>query len=220
MAMPGRPWNAITRLAAMLGQKRLAGALAVAAIAVAISACGSSDSKSIPQEDADQLLSALTAVQTAIDNRECEQAQEQAQNFVQAVNALPETVGTEDKETLRTAGENLEELAADPNQCKPEPIGTTDVPDTTSSTTSIPPETTETTTSSTTTTTTSSEPPPTDSGGGPPTDTGGGPPSDTGGGPPTDTGGGDTGGGDTGGGVGGGSGGTGGTGTGGTGGTG
>jgi curli biogenesis system outer membrane secretion channel CsgG len=69
MAMPGRPWNAITRLAAMLGQKRLAGALAVAAIAVAISACGSSDSKSIPQEDADQLLSALTAVQTAIDNR-------------------------------------------------------------------------------------------------------------------------------------------------------
>ena len=198
----------------MPGQKRLAGALAVAAAAVAISACGSSDdSKTIPPQNAAQLNEALSAVQSAIDDRQCGKAQQQAQNFVEAVNELPETVGTDDKETLRAAGEHLEDLAADPNQCKPEPFGTTDTPTTTSSTTSSVVPTTTTTTSSTTTTTSSTEDtePAPDTGG----DEGGGPPTDTGGGPPTDTGGG----GETGG-VGGGAGGTGGTGTGGTGGTG
>jgi hypothetical protein len=199
--------SAITRLAAMPGQKRLAGVLAVAAVAVAISACGSGDPKTIPPDDAAKLTSALTAVETAINDRHCAEAQARAQDFVQAVNELPDTVGTEDKDTLREAGENLEELAADKNQCKPPPpTGTSDLSSTTSSTTTTEPEptttetsTTSSTTTSSTTTTTSSEPPPDDSGG-PPSDTGGGPPSDTGGG------------GDTGGGSGG-------TGTGGTGGT-
>lgn len=207
--------SAITRLAAMPGKKRLAGLLAAAAVAVAISACGSSDPKTIPPEDAAKLTSALTAVETAVNNRDCAEAQARAQDFVQAVNELPDTVGTEDKDTLREAGENLEQLAADPSQCKQEqvntgPSGDTGVEPTTPTTTptTTVPETTETTTTSSTTTTTHDEtPPPDNSGGG---DTGGGPPADTGGGPPPSGGGGDTGGG---------SGGTGGTGTGGTGGT-
>ena len=214
--------GAITRLAAMPGKKRWAGALAVVAAAVAISACGSSDSKTIPPEDAAKLTSALTAVETAIDNRDCAEAEARAQDFVVAVNELPDTVGTEDKDTLRSAGENLEKLAADRSQCKPEavntgPSGDTGVEPTTPTTTptTTAPETTATTTTSSTTTTTIDEtPPPDNSGGG--GDTDGGPPTDTGGGPPpTGGGGGDTGGGGA---TGGGSGGTGGTGTGGTGG--
>jgi hypothetical protein len=207
----------------MPGQKRLAGALAVAAVAVAISACGSSDSKTIPPANAEQLNSALTAVETAIDNGECGKAQQEAQSFVDAVNELPETVGAEDKETLRNAGANLEELAADPNQCKPPPsTGTTDLGDVSTSSTTVAPTTTDTETSTTSSTTTT-EPQPETGGdeadqGGPPSGTGG-PPTGTGGGPPSGTGGGgETGGGETGGGVGGGTGGTGGTGTGGTGG--
>jgi hypothetical protein len=182
----------------MPGRKRLAGALAVAATALAISACGSSNTDAtIEPDDADTLQSALTAVQTAIDQGHCEVAQAEANNFVVAVNELPETVGTDNKEALRAAGENLEELAGDKSQCKPPPdtgaTGEADVePTTTAPTVTTPTETT------TTTSTTSTAPePPSDEGEGnePPSDTGGGPPSDTGGGPPSDTGGGgDTGG--------------------------
>ncbi|MFL5891132.1 MAG: hypothetical protein ACJ75I_00130 [Solirubrobacterales bacterium] len=199
----------------MRGQKRLAGALAVVAVAMAISSCGSSgDDATIPQDNANQLLSALNGVQSAVDAQDCKLAEERAQAFINSVNALPDTVGTADKEMLRRAGVNLQNLAQDPTQCKPEPAtgpsGDTGVEPTTPTTT-VP--TTPTTT--TTSTTTQPEPPP-DTGGGN-EGNGGGPPTDTGGGPPTDTGGG----GETGGGggeVGGGSGGTGGTGTGGTGG--
>ena len=228
-AVSAGPTNAITRLAAMPGKKRLAVTLAVAAAAVAISACGSSSSdQTIDPADAQKLQSALDGVQSAINARRCNLAQHRADDFVAAVNELPESVGTDDKETLRAAGENLVELAGDENQCKPTPItgasGPTGAESTTSSTTStIPLPDTETTTTSTTTST--SEPPPEDqgggndgTGGGPPSDTGGGPPSDTGGGPPSDTGGGGGTGGGTGG-TGGGTG-TGGTGTGGGGGTG
>lgn len=203
-----------TTLAAMPGQKRLAGALAAVAAAMAISACGSSsDNATIPQQNADELNAALNSVQAAVDSGDCKAAEKAAGNFIDTVNNLPDTVGTDDKEALRSAGENLEELARDPQQCVPDtgasgasgeqPTSTTD------SSTTLPPTTTETTTtSSTTSTTTQTQPAP--SGGG----NTGQPPS-TGGGPPSTGGGGDTGGG---GGVGGGTGGTGGTGTGGTGG--
>jgi hypothetical protein len=216
----------------MPGQKRLAGALAVAAVAVAISACGSSDDQTLTPDEAQRLTSALSAVEAAINNRDCDLAQQRASDFVDAVNELPETVGTEDKETLRDAGENLEELAADPNQCKPEQPATGETgisgqqPATPTSTTTSP-TTTDTQTTTTSSTTSTSEPAPEtggdeDSGGAPPSETGGppsgtgGPPSGTGGGGETGGGGGETGGGGA---VGGGTGGTGGTGTGGTGGT-
>ena len=39
------------------------------------------------------------------------------------VNQLPDTVGTTNKEALRSAGENLQKLAQDPSQCKPSPTG-------------------------------------------------------------------------------------------------
>jgi hypothetical protein len=189
----------------MRGQKRLAGALAAVAAAMAISACGSSsDNSTIPPENANQLLSALNGVQSALDSQDCKLAQERANAFVNTVNELPDTVSTDDKEMLRSAGENLDKLAQDPAQCKPPPDtgasgeAGTEPTSTTETSTSLPTTTTETTTTSTST---AQPEPPSNQG------NGGGEPS----------GGGDTGGG---GGVGGGSGGTGGTGTGGTGGTG
>lgn len=208
---PARRRRPVTRLAAMPGKTRLAGVLAAVAAAVAISACGSSgDKATIPQQNADELNAALNSAQTAVDDGNCKKAENAAGDFIDAVNQLPDTVSTEDKDALRTAGDNLQKLAQDPSQCKPD-TGTTSLggqqppTTTTAPVTTVPTTTTPTTTA--TTTTTSSTPPP-DTGGN--EGGGGGPPSSTGGGPPSTGGGG---------GVGGGSGGTGGTGTG-TGGTG
>jgi hypothetical protein len=215
---PGGRRNARTRLAAMPGQKRVAGALAVAAAAVAISACGSSSSsdQTIPSAKSQILQSRLSAVELAVSEGHCNVAETRAQSFVDAVNQLPDTVGTENKDALRTAGENLQTLAQQPSQCKPTPIGTSgtqgDQATSTSSTTEIVPTTP--TTTATTTSTTSTSPPGNSGnsqGGGPPTGTPSGQ-GDTGGG---NTGGGDTGGGSAGGGGDTGSGGTGGTGVGG-----
>jgi hypothetical protein len=210
VAMPGGRVSALTRLAAMPGQKRVAGALAVAAAAVAISACGSSSGNpTIPSTNATQLTTALNAVEAAVNQGKCNRAQAEAQNFIDAVNQLPDTVGTTDKEKLRSAGENLQKLAQEPSQCKPTPIGTSGAQGAQTTTTTSTPTVVPTPTSTTTTTSTTSEPPG-NSGG----NQGGGPPNGT---PPGQTGGGDTGGGQTGGGA---AGGGGGTGTGGSGGTG
>jgi hypothetical protein len=200
----------------MPGQKRLAGALAVVAAAMAISACGSSgDNQTIPRSDADALLSELNGVQAAVNKRNCSLAKRRAQAFIDNVNLLPDTVGTANKEALRNAGENLEKLANDRSQCKPErpQAGTTGLSGSQTSSIPAPATTPTTTTSSTTTTTTTSttqQPPQTGGGNGGGSSSGGGGGSNSGGG------GGNTGGG--GGQAGGGSGGTGGTGTGGTGG--
>lgn len=211
--------RSITRLAAMPGKKRLAALLVIGLAATAMSACGSSDTpKTLSQEEANVLLVKLGAVQTAEATGRCAAIKATAQDYVDAVNALPESAGTQVKTQLRDAGAHIEELVTnDPTQCR-QPSGAsgstgTETTSTTSST--IPTTPTDTTTTSTTSTTTTStqEPPPSgggDQGGGaPPGQTGGGPPGQTGGGPPGQTGGG------TGGGTG-----TGGTGTGGGGGTG
>jgi hypothetical protein len=209
VAMPGGRISALTRLAAMPGQKRVAGALAVAAAAVAISACGSSSSNpTIPSTNATQLTTELNAVESAVNQGKCNRAQLEAQNFIDAVNQLPDTVGTTDKEKLRSAGENLQKLAQEPSQCKPVPIGTSGTQGAQTTTTTSTPTVVPTPTSTTTTTSTTSEPAG-NSGG----NQGGGPPTGT---PPGQTGGGETGGGQTGGGAAGG----GGTGAGGSGGTG
>jgi hypothetical protein len=213
--------SALNRLAAMPGQKRLAGALAAVAVVMAISACGSSSSNStIPQGNANELMADLNGVQSAVDARQCNLATQRARDFLDAVDKLPDTVTPDDKAKLLKAGQNLESQAQDPQQCKPEaPTGTSGLtgthPTTTNETTTstpVVPTTTETTTTSTSTTSTPPEP----SGNGGGGETSGGGSSSTGGGGETGGGGGETSGG--GGEVGGGSGGTGGTGTGGTGG--
>jgi hypothetical protein len=204
ITVPEGGLSALTRLAAMPGQKRLAGALAVAATAVAISACGSGDNNpTIPSTNATELNAALNGVEEAVNQGKCARAQTEAENFVVAVNELPDTVGTTDKEALRSAGVNLEKLAQDKSQCKPAvPTGTTDLGTVEPTTTA--PTTTPTTTETSTTTTATTPAPPSNNGGG---NQSGGGPTET---PPGQTGGGSgSGGGASGGGGGTGSGGTG-----------
>jgi hypothetical protein len=192
----------------MPGKNRLAALLVTGLAATAMSACGSSDTpQTLSQEEANVLIAKLAAVQTAEATGRCGVIKATAQDYVDAVNALPESAGTQVKDDLRGAGEHIQELASDPSNCQ-QPSGASGDAgiDTTSSTTSstIPtttaPETTETTTSTTSTST--AEPPPSggDEGSGtPPGQTGGGPPGQTGGGPPDQTGGGTGGGTGTGG---------------------
>jgi hypothetical protein len=115
--------------------------------------CGSdsSDEITIPKENSDQLLAALNQVQADCDSQMRSAAVNAAQNFVEGVNQLPKEVGTEAKDALRDAGENLKTLAA---KCESGSTGATGpvgvVPSTSTSTST---STTTTTTSSTTTST-------------------------------------------------------------------
>jgi len=160
----------ITRLAAMPGKKPLTALLALAATVTVVAGCGSSGAdKTIPPADAQRLNEQLSAVQQAVAAGDCATALSSAQGFIDAVNTLPSTVGTDVKAPLQTAGDQLKTLASDPAQCRPsgttgltgsKPNTTTSsAPTTTTTTSSVP-----TTTTTTSTTTTKSTPPP--SGGG------------------------------------------------------
>jgi hypothetical protein len=129
-------------------------ALVLAPLAVLMliaTGCGSdsSDEITIPKENSDQLLAALNQVQADCDSQMRSAAVNAAQNFVEGVNQLPKEVGTEAKDALRDAGENLKTLAA---KCESGSTGATGpvgvVPSTSTST-----STSTTTTSSTTTST-------------------------------------------------------------------
>ena len=156
----------ITRLAAMPGKKPLTALLALAATVTVVAGCGSSGAdKTIPPADAQRLNQQLSAVQQAVAAGDCATALSNAQGFIDTVNTLPSTVGTDVKAPLQSAGDQLKTLAADPAQCRPS--GTTGLtgskPNTTSS--SVPTTTTTTisvptTTTTTSTTTTKSAPPP------------------------------------------------------------
>jgi hypothetical protein len=145
-----RAVGALIRLAAMPGTNRLCAPLGLVAAVVALSGCGSSDvGGEIPQADAAQLNASLDAVNSAIASNDCATASAQADAFVQMVNDLPASAGTELKDALRNAGENLEGLVAD--QCST--TGSTSTK-TTSSSSSEP--TTSSTSSSTTSSSTTS----------------------------------------------------------------
>jgi hypothetical protein len=161
----------VIRLAAMLAgaahtfaSRRRFGALAAAplAVAIALSACGSSgsDDVTIPKANSEQLLADLTQVQDASAAQDCQAAKAAAKSFVADVNALPIEVGTDAKAAMRDAGERLTTLTQD---CTP-PAGTSDQ---LSSTTPVAPTTSTATTATTTTSTstststsTESQPPP------------------------------------------------------------
>ena len=168
------------RLAAMPGKgARATCASAVAACALLLAACGGEDEGTIPQEQGATLLAQLDALESSVETGDCDAAEATADEFAANVNALPGEVPQDVRGALIKASANLEELAADPTQCKEPELGPTDTETTTPTTTE---STTSSTTSSTTEdTTTDEEPaPPEDPGGGPPADTPGN--SDPGGG--------------------------------------
>ena len=156
-------------------------ALAVAAMTLALTAgatgCGSdsSDDVTIPQQNADAMLQALDAVQTACQASNSSGARSAANDFVEQVDALPASVGEEAKNALRDAGKNLETLTTSSSDCTvPELTTTSTEEETTTSSTTTEEETTTTTTTDeetstdedTTTTTKPPPPPPDDEGGG------------------------------------------------------
>jgi predicted small lipoprotein YifL len=172
----------------MPGMKAVLALLALAATAAALAGCGSSGDKTLDPAEAQSLKTALAGVQQAVSVGDCVTAQARAQDFIDAVNQLPDTAGAQTKSALRAAGDNLKTLANDPSQCHP--AGATGVAgaqtsgaDATTTTSSVPPPTSTTTTSTTTTstTTTSSTPSQGQDGGGQGQDGGsGGPPTDGG----------------------------------------
>lgn len=160
----------------MPGTIRLGALLALLAVAVALSGCGSDEvSGEIPQDQAAELNSTLAAVSDDIAAQNCEDAASGAEQFVAQVNDLPMEAGTELKAELREAGEHLGLLVSE--ECvSTEPSGTTQntssTPPTSTPTESSTTESSTTETSTTTTTSTEDAPPP-GNGNGPP---GGGPP--------------------------------------------
>ena len=155
------PRKRLTRLAAMPGTSRIPPLLALLAAVAALSGCGSQDdiNGQIPATNADQLNAALNTVDTAIESNDCATANSAAHGFVDAVNQLPATAGTDLKEALQEAGANLRDLVT--TQCPPtgatgpsgaQPPATSSTPSTTESSTSSTADTTTTTTTTTTST--------------------------------------------------------------------
>ncbi len=134
----------------MPGWKRLSALLAVAAMATAVTGCGSNEIKgTIPTDQAAALNNDLDDVQSAVAAGRCDNATAAADRFVATVNLLPPASGVELKAALRDAGTNLKTLAA----C--EPSGATGADGAQRA-----PTTTDTTTSTTSSTTATSTPAP------------------------------------------------------------
>jgi hypothetical protein len=166
----------VSRLASMPGIRAICGALAAAACAGALAACGGDDEGGpIPQEAGNQLIEQLDQVEALVEQRSCDDAQQVAQSFAAGVEQLPAEVDGELRDRLTQASENLVSLTQDSDQCAEPPTGPT------GETGVTPPETTEETTTDDTTTdettTTDEEQPPPDEDQG--DDEGGGPPEDT-----------------------------------------
>ena len=86
--------------------------------ALALGACGSGDDGTIPQGDADALLSTLDQIEQSVDAGDCSIATNVATQLVTQVNGLPKEVGEETKAALRDASNNLVALTQDPTKCE------------------------------------------------------------------------------------------------------
>jgi hypothetical protein len=143
----------------MPGKHGLRALLALSAIAVALSGCGSDEiSGEIPAQNAEDLNAALAGVSNAVASQDCETAASQADEFVDQVNVLPADAGEELKAELRDAGENLQTLVdaecPDRGTSSSSTSSTTTTSDTTDTTTTDTTQSTNTDTTTTDTTTT------------------------------------------------------------------
>jgi hypothetical protein len=89
---------------------RLAALLAIAALIAAVSGCGSNDvNGTLTADQALQLNADLDAVARATGGGQCASAEAKVSDYVDHVNALPATAGTDFKSTLRDAGTSLQQ---------------------------------------------------------------------------------------------------------------
>jgi hypothetical protein len=144
--MPGRPQ--ITLLACLF--------------AVALAGCGSDEEGTIPDRNSEQLVTILDGIEDNVAAGNCELAQDQASELVNAANDLPAEVDDEVKGGIQDAAHRVEEFTTEPSQCEEttgesgfdeleEPTTTTEAPTTTET------EQTTTETEETTTTTETAE---------------------------------------------------------------
>jgi hypothetical protein len=117
--------KSLIRFAPMKRPARTSLALALTACAVGVSACGSGDDGTIPSSSSEDLLAALSDVESSFNSGACQTARNDASQFVLAVNTLPKEVGFEVKDSLRQAGENLVSLieteCQEPDEPSPAP---------------------------------------------------------------------------------------------------
>ena len=151
----------VIRLGRMSGSRLRASYAVVAALTLA--GCSIGSEGTIPESNADDLLSALDAMQRSVGDGNCEIVDDYAADFTAGVDALPNSVDEEVRDGLNEAATQLTELASDDSQCDP-PQGTSDEGGVVTDDTP-PPTTTEATTTTTTTSepveeTTTEEPPP------------------------------------------------------------
>jgi hypothetical protein len=96
------------------------------------------------------LIGHLDAIEDGVAAGDCDMAQQQADEFVAAVNDLPAEVDDEVKRGLQEAAERLEDLSNDRSQCEETTGATLDnLEPTTTAPTTTTPTTTETTTTET-----------------------------------------------------------------------
>ncbi len=141
---PPRP---LSRLAAMAGRTRIS--LLVCLFAFGLAGCGSNDG-TIPSEQAGDMLALLDALQSDVQDGQCDHVTGTAEEFSSRVQNLPSDVDSDVRNALTKAAAHLDELASAPSACTPVETGATgpsDVqttPDTTTTEETTPTTTEET----------------------------------------------------------------------------
>jgi hypothetical protein len=137
----------------------LAFLLGVATAALVACGGGSSD-KLLSQTSADRLKNDLADIRNALNNQDCQAAEQALQEFNRDLNRLPSSVDRRLRRNLRQGYDKLAERV--PIDCEKPATTTTTVPtttETTPTTTETTPTTTETTPTTTETTPTTTTPP-------------------------------------------------------------
>jgi hypothetical protein len=106
----------------MPGTRAISSALAVAACAAALAACGGDDEGGpIPTDQGNQLLGLLDQVESLVNAGDCTAAQDAAVEFGSQVNELPPEVDGELRNSLVSASSSLTTLTEE--QCEDAPTG-------------------------------------------------------------------------------------------------
>ncbi len=108
----------VTTLAAVLPRGPKRAAVALVAVAMGLSACGSDGEGTIPPTNADALIAQVDKVEAAVQIGDCTTAETEVGQLTGAVNGLPAEVGVKTKDDLRELTANLEELTTE--QCEPD----------------------------------------------------------------------------------------------------
>ena len=120
----------VSRLARVLRTGRIALALALAAGAMGLAACGDDEDGTIPPEAADALLSEVDTLQQNVEADQCSNAAASVLRLREQVDLLPKEVGEPTKDDLRDLIDNLQTLVSEQCEETEEPQETTTTPPT------------------------------------------------------------------------------------------